>query len=182
MSNRNGYLFEFSTNERLEQYYHRARRCYVSLLEPCIFEYPEVSWDKNKIQNQNQKLLNHLPTKGNGVVYMIHLRNNEESGIWRRQYVGSSENPRERIKQHLIKCSKSTESCLDLVKEAVSRGENVGISWIKIKPSFFRIGIEQMIIGIEKIKDENALPWNGLRVNENEAIGFRIFELDSWGD
>ena len=162
MSNGSGYLFEFFTGERLERYYCRALRCHEFLMDPCIFEYPEGNWDTDRIQDINIELLNLLPTEGNGVVYMIHLRNSEENGIWRKQYVGRSEDPRERIKQHLIRCHKDTASCLALVKEAVSRGEDVGISWIEVKPSFFRVGIEQMIIGIEKTKDENALPWNEL--------------------
>lgn len=160
VNKRNGYRFEFSTGEHLEQYYCRARQCHESLSDPCIFEYLGTNWDTDNIQKKNANLLELLPQKGNGVVYMIHLRNNEENGIWEKQYVGSSEDPKERIKQHLIRCSKNTKSRLGRVKEAVYCGKQIGISWIEIKPSFLRVGIEEMIIGLEKMKDKNALPWN----------------------
>ena len=78
MSKKNGYRFEFSTGEHLEQYYHRVRQCHESLSDPCIFEYSGANWDTDNIQNENANLLELLPQKGNGIVYMIHLRNNEE--------------------------------------------------------------------------------------------------------
>ena len=164
MSRRNRYLFKFSSGERMEQYYCRALQCHMYLLDPCIVEYHGVNlanWNEVEIRNQNE-IFDPMPKEGSGVVYMIHLRNNKKNSTWRRQYVGSSKAPEERIKQHLISCSKRTASRLDEVKEAVSHGKVVGISWIEIEPSFLRIGIEEMIIGLEKTTDKNALPWNGL--------------------
>lgn len=161
MNKRNGYRFKFSAGEHLEQYYCRVSQCHESLSDPSVVEYSGTNWDADNIQNENANLLELLPQKGNGIVYVIHLRNNEENDIWKKQYVGSSENPKERIKQHLIRRSKGTTSCLKLVKKSVRCGKQIGISWIEIKPSFLRVGVEEMIIGLEKTKDKNALPWNG---------------------
>ena len=176
MSQKNGRMFHFS-EMNLESYYSRARCCHRFLLnlKPKIVQYPANSpgnWNEDEINNENQDLFERLP-KDSGVVYAISLRDGQGKGVWKKQYIGTSKAPRNRIKQHLVACQ-GTKSCLKQVKKAVHCGREIGISWVKIKPSFLRLGVEQMIIGLEKAKDKKALPWNelpGKRPGKNSISG-----------
>lgn len=160
MSGKNDKVFKFFPGKSMSSYYDLIHQCrkYLWKKEPRIFEYPE-NWNSQKIRHMNRDLLELLPSKNIGVVYTISLRNSEK-GSWRKKYVGSSKNLRERIEQHLISCSKNTVSCLKKVKKAVYDTQEIGISWVRIKPSFLRVGVEQIIIGLEKTKYRHALPWN----------------------
>ena len=161
MSGKNGKLFKFSRGKSMSSYYDLIHQCHKYLWKkPRIFEYPEtIKRDSCEIRGINNDLFDSLPGKNIGVVYTISLRKNKK-GSWRKKYVGRSKNLRKRIAQHLISCSKNTGSCLKEVKKAVHEDQEIGISWVRIKPSFLRVGVEQIIIGLEKTKDGNALPWN----------------------
>lgn len=164
----NGYLFDLSAVERLEQYCYRACQCYKYLwkLEPFIFEYPGRDWNVDEIAEKNRDLLDILSknNEDNDIVYTINVRDDKDTDIWQKKYVGSCklQRLRQRIREHLVNCSDSTNSCLEFVKEAVLCDQQIAISWIEITPLFLYKSIEEMIICIEQIKDKNALPWNEL--------------------
>ena len=163
MNQKNGHPFDFS-GICPESYYYMARCCheYLSKLKPETVKYSTMEWNEDEINNENQDLFERLPVKDSGVVYAISLRDGQGNGVWEKRYIGTSKEPRKRIKQHLVACAQDTRSCLERVQEVVRCGRDIGISWVKIEPPFLRVGVEHMIIGLEKVKNENALPWNEL--------------------
>lgn len=174
IKDKNGYLFDFSAVEHSEQYCCLVHQCYVYLrkLDPWIFEYPEGDWNADEIDKKNKDLLDLLSKKeDNGIVYTINIRDDKDTGVWQKQYVGSCklQGLRQRIREHLVNCSDSTNSCLKFVQNAVACGQTIAISWIEITPFFIYKSVEEMIIGIEKIKNKDALPWNELPGNRPGA-------------
>lgn len=117
----------------------------------CSFDY----WPVQDIKNLNHEFLSSLQGKAN--VYALFVRQNL-TVEWIPVYVGQrkSANLRERLTQHLIRKSAQTGSMLEAVKAAVSAGQRVGISFIKVEPESLRLFIEEAII----IAREDGLPWN----------------------
>ena len=65
---------------------------------------------------------------------------------------------RDRITQHLIDKDHRTGSMLEAVKTAVSAGQRVGLSFVKVDPESLRLYVEETIIST--CKKEGKLPWN----------------------
>ena len=72
------------------------------------------------------------------------------------KYVGSSDEPWNRIRQHLFRPGKKTKSCIANVKPAVEGKKTIEITFAKIKPSYMKTAVEGWLI--EKIGKENL--WN----------------------
>lgn len=93
-------------------------------------------------------------------IYAIWTRQNDSAG-WRVQYIGqrSSRHGWSRVQQHLFHKPAGTQSKLDLVRDAIASGLQIGITGILVEPDFLRLSIEDELIRRET-RQKGALPWN----------------------
>ena len=141
--------------------------CENSLLrnEPTEFLYPneligkriaDPIWEQkiSEVKAPNEPLLSSLRNKAN--VYAIFTK--ESNNQWVKKYVGERKaiDMRQRITSHLINKNSGTGSKLDYVREAVSRGEKIGLRFIFIPRDTMRTFVEEEIIS----KNKSELPWN----------------------
>lgn len=114
------------------------------------------SWPVEEIKKQNAKLLSELRHQGN--VYALFIRERNEKSKWRAMYVGErkADGLRSRITEHLIKKDKQTGSKLAEIQDAVAKGFEIGISFIRVEPQSLRLFVEETIIASNK----SNLPWN----------------------
>ncbi len=139
-----------------------AEECLSALIvsSPIEFEYPDGCsfeyWPVNEIRSHNKELLDNL--RNNGNVYALYTKKTTESSLWTPAYVGQrkSASLRERITQHLVTKNERTGSKLEDVKKAVSGGNKIAISYIKVNPESLRLYVEETIIA----KRKETLPWN----------------------
>lgn len=123
------------------------------------FSYPKgcslQNWPIPEIKAANDRFLKSL--RGRANVYALYVRRTK-SDAWLPVYVGERKSTglRDRLTQHLICKHHQTGSMLEAVKTAVSAGESIGISFIKVQPESLRLFVEETIIATHK-KD---LPWN----------------------
>lgn len=133
--------------------------------EPTQFQYPsellgksiaDAIWEEkvSEIKELNKSLLSGLRNKAN--VYAIFTK--AGSGGWVVRYVGERKavDMRQRITNHLITKSDGTGAKLDFVREAVSKGESIGLRFLFVGRDTLRTCIEEEIISRNKSK----LIWN----------------------
>ncbi|OBZ10930.1 GIY-YIG nuclease family protein [Bacillus sp. FJAT-26390] len=143
--------------------------CEASLLDSMnvnVFTYPKKlysakgikKWEGSEkdIDSINEVILNSVA--GSSGVYALFTRRtvNEK---WILRYIGHTKggsSSRQRIRNHLVKKNKGTGAKLDLVKEAVLEGQEIGISFVKTKPDYLRLAVEAILIE----KHSNILVWN----------------------
>lgn len=140
--------------------------CETALLktQPTEFFYPELLQNKNisdpvwensitEIKELNDDFLSSL--RGNANIYAIHIKDDEEYKV---AYVGQrkSMDMRERITQHLITKDPKTNSKLEYVRCAVSRGCKIGMTFIKTDKDTLRTFVEEEIIS----RNKPSLLWN----------------------
>jgi len=136
-----------------------VQRCEADLIraDPREIVYPDScrggKWDVTAIKAGNQDVLDTLSRSGN--LYALFTRAREVVE-WRLVYIGHSDSGlfSQRLRNHLIDKDPRTGSKLDLIKEAVSRGEQVAASWIKLHPEELRLYVEQVLIR------KKSPPWN----------------------
>lgn len=122
------------------------------------FTYPKGctlhDWPIDSIKRANESFLKSL--RGRANVYAIFVRRTDEH--WLPVYVGERKSIglRDRLTQHLISKNHRTGSMLEAVKTAVSAGEEIGVSLIKVQPESLRLYVEETIISMHK----ERLPWN----------------------
>ncbi|ELH9640318.1 hypothetical protein [Vibrio alginolyticus] len=154
-----------SLPNELQEY---INHCEEQLLnsEPVEFVYPaelvgkDVSdpiWDDliEEVKEPNEKeILSKLRHKAN--IYAIFTKNGDEP--WVKKYVGERKaiDMRQRITSHLINKNRKTGSKLDLVRDAVSKGQKIGLRFIFVPRDTMRAFVEEEIIS--KYKAE--LVWN----------------------
>jgi hypothetical protein len=141
--------------------------CESSLLqgEPTEFVFPneligasitDSIWDEmiGVIKTRNEPLLSSLRNKAN--IYAIFTKTND--GDWVVKYVGERKaiEMRQRITSHLLTKDIKTGSKLEYVREAVSRGERIGLRFIFLQRDTMRTFVEEEIIS----RNKNSLPWN----------------------
>jgi len=139
-----------------------ADKCEKALLsaEPQPFVYPlnatSAAWPVDQIREDNEPLLRQLRNAGN--VYALFTRDSSPGASWQVRYVGErkSDGLRGRMTEHLIKKDARTGSKLANVQAAVSQGQSIGISFIKVEPESLRLYVEETIIA----RNKPRLPWN----------------------
>lgn len=141
----------------LDELVGECRRALVDAQMVCRVTYPTYSsfqcWPVDEIDRLNSKLLDSL--NGNGNLYAIHVRERKDSE-WRAEYVGKSISSqlRQRMRSHLIHRTGSTSSKLDNVKEAISRGQEIGVTFVMVEWESVRNFVEEEII------DKGQFAWN----------------------
>lgn len=112
------------------------------------------NWPVDGIKRANEPFLKSL--RGRANVYALFVR--RPDGPWLPMYVGERKSIglRDRLTQHLISKDHRTGSMLEAVKAAVSAGEEIGVSLIKVQPESLRLYVEETIISMHK----ERLPWN----------------------
>ena len=151
----------------LEKYVEECNTALIDKKNPDIFYYPteyligksidDAVWGKEEtikyIKELNIDILSTIKNKAN--IYAIFIFENDE---WKVKYVGQrkASDINQRIKQHLVSKSDKTSSKLKEVREAVSRGQKIGLSFIKVDNEFLRTFVEQKII----YKNKDILVWN----------------------
>jgi len=93
-------------------------------------------------------------------VYALWTRDSD-SDPWKVMYIGqrTKNNVAERIKQHLFKTPKGTQSKIEKVRALVQAGKQVGLSTILITPDPVRLSVEDQLIFINT-NTQTDLPWN----------------------
>lgn len=135
---------------------HCAKKLLAGVQHP--FNYPAgcspQNWPVGEIKRANDSFLKSL--RGRANVYALYVRRLNEP--WLPVYVGQSKNIglRDRLTQHLISKDHRTGSMLEAVKTAVSMGEEIGVSLIKVEPESLRLYVEETIISMHK----KELSWN----------------------
>lgn len=116
------------------------------------------NWPVETIKSTNETFLKTLRHRGN--IYCIFVGAAGKSANWQPMYVGERKSIglRDRITQHLIDKDHRTGSMLEAVKTAVSAGQRVGLSFVKVDPESLRLYVEETIISA--CKKEGKLPWN----------------------
>ncbi|MEH8110202.1 hypothetical protein Q7I18_04540 [Aeromonas veronii] len=150
--------------EGIQEYIDNCEH-YLLKEEPTEFLFPEALknhsisdsiWTDNadEVKKLNEPLLSRLRNKAN--IYAIFTKT--VNGNWVVKYVGESKavNMRERITSHLITKSSQTGSKLEYVREAVSKGEKIGLRFIYLSRDTLRTFVEEEIIS----KNKDHLPWN----------------------
>ena len=166
MAGENGHLFSFRQGKTAQYYYTVALRChhYIWKLQPEEVSYPENSkvWSRGKIEDLNKDFLLRLNSskKEDMKVGFLYTINGLVDERWKKLYIGSCLDLRQRVREHCISCNIGTTSCLNRVKKFIESGGRIAVSWIQVQPDFLREGLENVIIGIEKRKEPGALPWN----------------------
>lgn len=141
-----------------------AEQCSKSLFKNVEYEFifPAGSdlqnWPVETIKCENEPFLKTLRHRGN--VYCIFITGAGDKPNWQPVYVGERKSIglRDRIIQHLIDKNHRTGSMLEKVKTAVSAGQRVGLSFVKVDPESLRLYVEETIIS--GCKKEGKLPWN----------------------
>lgn len=89
------------------------------------------------------------------MVYCIWI---SESLKPRPVYIGhsSASLSRQRLINHFIKKDPRTGSQLDKVKQAVSEGNQIGLSFLRIEPEYMRKPLEEWLIA----RNSEKLVWN----------------------
>lgn len=150
--------------EGIEEYIEECEKC---LLEgdPTEFLYPsdfvgksiaDNIWEEmvEVLKKNNKTLLSTLRNKAN--IYAIYTK--PINGDWVVKYVGERKaaSMRERITSHLIKKDDRTGSKLEYVREAVSKGEKIGLRFIYLPRDTLRTFVEEEIIS----RNKASLSWN----------------------
>lgn len=148
------------TFKKLEEFAYDCKKALLIDRENfCQVRYPEgcslQCWPAVQIRKLNPKFFRSLNGKGN--VYAI-LTQESQSDEWNPKYVGErkSDKLRQRMNQHLVNKSDGTGSKLDRVKEAVSRGQKIAVTFIMVCPERLRHFVEETIIAAEN----EQLTWN----------------------
>ncbi len=108
----------------------------------------QLSWEEwdasiNKMRGFNDKLLNSIHKKAG--VYGIFTRKSPKSK-WVVKYIGHTTYAKQRIANHLFTKHERTDAKLPEVKSAIKNGQDIGISFVEIKPAELRRYVEMMII------------------------------------
>jgi len=132
-----------------------VEKCKAALLngEPTPIEHK----DKENLRN------NCLPkplTQSSINVYAIWSRVIGATS-WSLQYIGQREYQKgwQRVGEHLFHKAEKTESKLDLVRAALSKGEEFAISAILVEPDCLRLTVECELIRVVT-RDGGELAWN----------------------
>lgn len=83
----------------------------------------------------------------------VDSNNSEEYEV---KYIGKSKAIRSRVREHLVKCSVGTSSCLSYVKDNIIKGndKNIYISTIEIIPKELNSYIETLLLN--EYKSDNV--------------------------
>lgn len=86
---------------------------------------------------------------------MVKVDSND-SEEYEVKYIGKSKAIRSRIREHLVKCSDGTSSCLNYVKDNIIKGndKNIYISTIEVIPNELNSYIETLLLN--KYKSDNV--------------------------
>ena len=79
---------------------------------------------------------------------------------WSLQYIGQRTATKccSRLREHLFHKPDKTQSKLDLVKEALRQGHELGVTTTLVEPDYLRLSIEDELIRQTTLT--HALPWN----------------------
>ncbi|MBM7666097.1 hypothetical protein JOC25_002590 [Solibacillus kalamii] len=154
--------FVYPEEERLIEFAKDIEQQFFTVA-PYHFKYPDdikndIIWDKeliSEIKELNKPFLSGLTQNAN--LYMIYTRVSESSE-WKPKYFGQrkSQGIYGRIIAHLVTKNEATGAKLGKVKEALRKGEEIGINLVKITPEELRLYIEGYIIK----QNSNLLDWN----------------------
>lgn len=100
--------------------------------------------------------------KGESVVYCIWRKEKSQKKDFVPVYIGQAKKSVvvERMRNHLSKKNAQTGACLKEVKQAVNNDETIGVTFVRINPSYMRLAVEEWLIGKLTSKNSEALPWN----------------------
>ena len=93
-------------------------------------------------------------------VYALWVRAKGRSD-WQLMYIGqrSARSGWSRVAQHLFATPKGTQSKLDSVREALNRGDCIGVTAILVTPDSMRLAVEEELIA-RNAAVLGGLPWN----------------------
>ena len=126
-----------------------------------------------KYENKNNTKLNY--TKNNqDFINAIKGKKSAVYCIWLKQegvakfdpvYVGRAvghdkASPSDRMRAHLSSKGGTTKSCLEKVQKEVEHGGTIGVTFVKIEPSYMRAAVEGYLICTSVSRNEKSLPWN----------------------
>ena len=135
-------------------------------------ESKRIKVNKKEIGNDNGKLPKEVPRKSG--IYSIWVDG-------KLMYIGEVGNTLKltgRLKQHLIKCHKKTQSKLDMVKDASEKGKEISISFIHVKPESFRLALEDELI--RRKTEEGLAPWNQKSASKGEMQKWVVNQVKNY--
>ena len=113
----------------------------------------ELKYAKNRLcyTRDNKPFIRAI--KGEPALYCIWQKK-AETEKFVPVYVGHAQKPVDRMRNHLSKKDDGTGSCLEEVQRAVGNGDDIGVTFVKIKPPYMRTAVEEWLIG------KRNLSWN----------------------
>ncbi|MDD9180781.1 MULTISPECIES: hypothetical protein [Aliivibrio] len=149
-----------------DQFQSRVQKSIKLLMErdPVIIQYDDIN-DLSLNSNINDERIKNEVVKGANI-YALWVRG-KSCSEWTPMYVGQRTESKiiERIKQHLFKKPKQTQSKLSKVENVVSKGSSIGITTIHVSPDPLRLSIEDQII-YQNTPTGKVLPWNNKSRNK----------------
>jgi len=138
-------------------------------LEKMFSEIEKLLFDKSKVYPincegiDNRKSNSSLFMENNGELYeTIGNKGATVYCIWEGSvpvYIGTSDTPWSRIRDHLFRPGKGTKSCIDDVQRAVKDKKTIGVTFVKIKPFYMKTAVEEWLIakvGKDKLWNERG--------------------------
>lgn len=112
------------------------------------------NWD-NLAKQSYDKVKKNIDSKANIYIIMVKVDSNN-SEEYEVKYIGKSKAIRSRVREHLVKCSVGTSSCLSYVKDNIIKGndKNIYISTIEIIPKELNSYIETLLLN--EYKSDNV--------------------------
>ncbi len=126
--------------------------------EPILITYTDrENIESNK--DKNDEAIAEEIGKGANIYAIWSRKPNTDN--WNTMYIGQRSKKKviERIKQHLFKTPKGTQSKLENVRDALSNDFDIGISTILITPDPLRLSVEDQLI-FSNTNSYHDLPWN----------------------
>ena len=165
----NGQVFDAKEIDEIREF---VRQCCEGLLanrsgpsdDLALFKYPDdcskEHWPIRDIGETYKCFRKEHLGKGN--VYAIWTGESGNVESWSPRYVGQRKSGAlgARIRAHLVNKGKKTGSQLKNVKESVSCGLEIAVSFIMVEPETLRCYVEEEIINSERNASAQRLDWN----------------------
>ena len=94
---------------------------------------------------------------------------------WELMYIGQRQSHQgwARVKQHLFKVPRGTQSKLALVHDALSRGLEIGVSGVLIPGDALRLAVEEELIK-SNVNGVRRAPWNVKAARRKARVGGQL--------
>lgn len=106
----------------------------------------DTNWEK-LAKKSYDKIKKSINSKGNVYIIMVEVTSDDKKK-YEVKYIGKSKVIRRRIREHLVKCSVGTTSCLSYVKVRIVKGndKDIYISTIEVNPKELNSYVETLLL------------------------------------